>query len=364
MKKSVYSPIQKTSLEIQRDRFERNSIKPVLQQLFFEVTPRCNLSCRFCGSRCNEHEKTEEVPLEVYGRILDEVKENFGTGVFIVLTGGEPFLRRDLFDLTSMIREKGFRWGMTTNGTLIGKKEAEKLVETGIFSVAVSLDGLPGTHDALRGKQGAFERAVRGIRCLSEASGPENRIGNIMVTTVFTHETIGMIDEIWEYVKELPVDTWRPISVEPVGSAKNEPGLLFDGDDFRRLYSFIREKREEMWPVTYGCSHFLGPEYEGLLRDWFYLCNAGIHVASVMHNGDIGACLDIERRPETVFGNIYRDSFTDVWRNGFGIFRKGLWRLNEKCLECADAVYCRGDSAHSWDYDANRPMVCAAEIFA
>lgn len=364
MKQSAYSPIQTAGLEIQRNRFERNSRKPTLQQLFFEVTPRCNLSCRFCGSRCNEHTKTEEVPLEKYEEVLDEVKKNFGTKVFIVLTGGEPLLRRDLFDLTAMIREKGFAWGMTSNGTLIGKEEARKLVETGIYSIAVSLDGLPGVHDSLRGKKGSFTKAVNGILNLKNASGEENRIGNIMVTTVFTHETIGKIDEIWEYVKELPIDTWRPISVEPVGSARNEPGLLFDGEDFRKLFSFIRERREEMWPVTYGCSHFLGPQYEGELRDWYYLCNAGIHVASVMHNGDIGSCLDIERRPETVFGNIYRDSFTDVWKNGFGIFRRGLWKLNEKCMNCEDASYCRGDSAHSWDYDLNAPMVCSKDILA
>ena len=362
MTRMEYSPVQIKGLSKQKDRFERNAVNPSLQQLFLEVTPRCNLSCAFCGSRCNEHAETEEVPLEAYGKLLKEVKENFGTKVFIVLTGGEPLLRKDLFELAAMIRDEGFLWGMTSNATLIGREEAEKLVETGIYSIAVSVDGLPAVHDRLRGKNGAFGKAIAGLECLKAASGDENRIADIMATTVFTRQTIGKIRDVWNLVRELPVDTWRPISVEPVGSARDNPDMLLTPDDFRTLLSFIREKREEHWPVTYGCSHFLGPRFEGEVRDWYYLCSAGIHVASVMHNGDIGSCLDIERRPETVFGNIYRDSFADVWRNGFGIYRRGLWKLNAECSACPDCGFCRGDSAHSWDYDENRPLVCMREI--
>ena len=77
-----------------------------------------------------------------------------------------------------------------------------------------------------------------------------------------------------------------------------------------------------------------------------------------MSNGDIAACLDIERRPETIQGNIRRDRLRDVWEERFGLFRHDLSDLNAECRSCGHARFCRGDAHHSWDYDRNRPMVC------
>ena len=77
---------------------------------------------------------------------------------------------------------------------------------------------------------------------------------------------------------------------------------MLDKDDYRYLIEYIRSKRKEGYPVTYGCSHYLGLDYEREVRDWYFLCTAGIYTASIMANGDIGACLDIERRPETIMG--------------------------------------------------------------
>lgn len=81
---------------------------------------------------------------------------------------------------------------------------------------------------------------------------------------------------------------------------------------------------------------------------------------SVMHNGDIGSRLDIERRPETVFGNIRTDDIAQVWREGFGIYRQenALADRNPTCVECSQKRWCRGDAAHSWDFSANEPRVC------
>ena len=98
------------------------------------------------------------------------------------------------------------------------------------------------------------------------------------------------------------------------------------------------------------------------MRDWYFLCNAGVYTASIMANGDIGACLDIERRPETIMGNILRDDFTEVWKNGFGYFRSGLSSRNEKCSSCDSREYCDGGSAHSWDYDRCEQQVCFKDI--
>ena len=345
-------------LEQQYDRYQRNIKNPNLQQLFLEVTQRCNLSCVFCGSRCDEHLVLDEVPLNEYKKLLDKVKEDFGTNVFIVLTGGEPFLRKDLFELCEYIHKLGFSWGMTTNATLIDKEKAQKLCDCGIYSIAVSLDGTKEIHDNLRQVKDSYEAAIRGIEALSSC---ENK-PDLMVTSVLNHNTIDQIDVLWNIVKELPIDSWRVINVEPVGSAKDKDNLLFTKEDFIKLFDFIEEKRRDNWPVTYGCCHYLFNK-EGLLRNWFYLCNAGIHVASIMSNGDIASCLDIERRPETIFGNIYKDDFTKVWYNEFKIYREGLFNKSEKCKNCEDLKYCRGDSVHSWDFNNNEPLICMKEVF-
>ena len=77
-----------------------------------------------------------------------------------------------------------------------------------------------------------------------------------------------------------------------------------------------------------------------------------------MANGDIGGCLDIERREETIQGNILRDDFTDVWKNRFEIFRTPLNEKDEKCRFCESRNFCLGGAYHSWNYDENRQMVC------
>lgn len=354
--------IKLRGLELSRDRFDRNRQSPLLQQLFLEVTPRCNLSCLHCGSRCDGHAKVDEVSLDEWKRVIDEVKEDFGTSVFIVVTGGEPTLWKDLCELGRYVTDLGFKWGMTTNGTLIDERMAQELVDSGLKSVSVSVDGLPDTHDAIRRVKGSREAAVRGVKNLAATGG----LRALQVTSVFNHQTLGELEPMFDEMVELPIDSWRAINIEPIGSALDHPELLMTAEDMDTLLSFIRQKRSEKWPVCYGCPHYLGLDYEGELRDWFWLCSAGIHIMSVMHTGDIGSCLDIERREETVFGNIRRDRLSDVWRDGFGDYRRedGLAELSEKCADCPDRRLCRGDSVHTWDFDRNEPRMCLRDLLS
>ncbi len=348
--------LKRIGLERQRNRFERNAQNPSLQQLFLEITPRCNLSCIHCGSRCDEHAQTEEVTLDEYRALLTHVRDEFGTKPLVVLTGGEPLLRADIYELGAFIKELGFTWGMTTNATLITPEAATRLVECGLRTVSVSIDGTAATHDAVRRKTGAYDAAIEGVRNLAATQ----RLGALQVTSVMNHQTIDEIEPLFDLMLDLPIDSWRLANVEPIGSALQHPEILFTPEDYKRLFDFIYEKRMQHWPVSYGCCHYLGLKHEGELRDWFYLCNAGIHVMSVMHDGSIGSCLDIERTPETIFGNIRTDDIATVWREGFGIYRQedGLANRNPTCAACSQKRWCRGDSVHSWDFARNEPRVC------
>jgi len=217
----------------------------------------------------------------------------------------------------------GYRWGMTSNGTLIDAEKARRLKECGMKTISVSIDGMKDSHDAFRRTPGGYDRAMRGIQCLIDAGG----FKEIQVTTVINHSNMDELDELYDIFCKMDIDSWRVIGIEPMGRALDHPDLLLTGADQRRLFEFIREKRMEDMPVTYGCSHFLGYKYEREVRDHYFLCNSGVYTASILCNGDIVGCLDVERIPETIQGNILTDRFKDVWENRFQFFRRDISEL-------------------------------------
>ena len=332
--------------------------KPLLKNLFLELTLRCNERCLHCGSSCGDV-KSEELTLEQYKAFLDEVKEDFGTkGFMLCITGGEPLLRKDFFDIMGYAKMLGFKWGMTSNGTLITPKVAKKLYEAGMSTISVSIDGLEETHDAFRQTPGGYKKAMEGIQNLIDVG----KFKAIQVTTVVTHQNIGELDALYEIFDKMDIDSWRVINIEPMGRAKLHPELILTKEDYRHLMEFIRDKRMTGEPVEYGCSHYLGTEYEHEIRDWYFICSAGLYVASITANGDIIACLDIERKPELVQGNILKDRFKDVWENRFGEFRIDLSDRCDKCQGCSEKDRCHGDSYHSWDFENNEPILCFKDI--
>ena len=332
--------------------------EPQLRHLFLELTLRCNENCLHCGSRCGEV-KSSEMSVEDYRKLMTKVRDDFGTKrKMINITGGEPLLRKDFFEITKIVHELGFKWGMTSNATLITKDVAHKLRETGMSTISVSIDGLENTHDEFRRTPGGYKRAMQGIQNLID----EDFFKHIQITTVVTHKSIKELDALYEIFDKMDIDSWRVIGIEPMGRAKDYPELLLTPEDQKYLFEFIRNKRIAGEPVVYGCSHFLGLEYEREVRDWYFLCTAGIYTASITASGDIVACLDIERRPEFVQGNIYKDDFATVWKERFKCFRRNLCEDNEKCRNCKEKEFCHGGSYHSWNFDENRQEVCFKEI--
>lgn len=331
--------------------------EPKLHDLFLELTLRCNEHCFHCGS--NAGICSQEMSLDDYKRILNEVKEDFDISKMrLCITGGEPLLREDFFEIMGYAHELGFDWGMTSNAILITKDVAKKLAECGMSTISVSIDGLPETHDRLRGYKGGYEKAMQGIQNMIDL----NAFKAIQITTVINHRNVEELDEMFEIMNRTNIDSWRLAHLEPIGRALLRPDMMCTKEDYIRVMEFIREKRRAGYPVEYGCSHYLGLDYEAEVRDWYWLCTAGIYTASIMTNGDIGACLDIERRPETIMGNIYHDRFSEVWKNRFEIFRRPLSQRCEKCRACSHQDFCRGDAFHSWNYDTDEPMVCLKNI--
>jgi radical SAM protein with 4Fe4S-binding SPASM domain len=330
--------------------------QPQLKNLFLELTTQCNLHCIHCGSSCDSTLPQSSLTLQNYKDFLNQVQKDFNVDdMMLSLTGGEPMLNKDFYEIATYVNNLGFKWGMTTNGTLIDNKAtALKLVQAGLKSVSISIDGLREVHDEFRQQKGAFEKAINAVFCLLRT----NKIRSIQITTVVTHKTIHHLEEMFNTFKYINIDSWRIINIEPIGRAKEHPELMLTEDDYRYLFDFIKEKREQRWSVTYGCSHYLGLDYEVEVRDWYYLCNAGIYNASITSTGDIVACLDIERRPELIQGNILTDDFKDVFFNKFKEYRSDDYRKNTKCSNCEQQSYCHNGAFHSYDFDNKQQLMC------
>ncbi len=327
-----------------------------LRHLFFELTMRCNEHCLHCGSRCGDVKAEEMTPAQ-YHEVMKQIAEDFDTKTFtLCITGGEPLIRTDFFDIMDDANKQGFLWGMTSNGILITPEVAKDLKRTGMRTISISIDGTEATHDAFRQTPGGWKRAMEGVQNLIDVGGFQH----IQITTVVTHQNIGQLDELYRIFNDMDIDSWRIVNIDPIGRANEHPELLMTNEDIVRMFEYIRNMRIKGEPVTYGCEHYLGMDYEREVRDWYFRCEAGYGVASIMSNGDITACLDIERRPEFIMGNIFKDRFKDVWENKFEIFRKGL--TCGECEKCGEYEFCKGGAYHTWNFDENRPNVCFKDV--
>lgn len=332
-----------------------------LVYLFAELTDKCNLSCLHCGSSCSGA-NSNYLDADLLISTLKKVSSDFPYGsVMLCLTGGEPLLHPEFNRIVASAHKLGFPWGMTSNGTLIDRIRAEELKLLNMGSISISIDGLEESHDWLRNHKGSFQKAINAVKVLHESGF------DVQVTSVFHRKNLTELDAMYQLMDRLNVESWRVINMEPMGRALEYPELLLQKEDYIRLLDFIRNLRndpETQMEVTYGCSHLLPDKYERKVRGYSFKCGSGIITASILCNGDIYSCLDIERRPEFVQGNIRKDDFTEIWNNGFQLFRQDRSVLNETCNVCNDRRICFGDSGHTWDYNNNKPRLCLRQMLS
>lgn len=349
-----------TALAAHRDYLRNN---PRLMYLFFELTDACNLSCLHCGSDCSP-EKRRFLSFDIIQKILNRVADAYRPqSIMICLSGGEPLLHPQFFEIAEYATSLGFSCGVTTNATLVDERMAEQIATVGIQSVTVSLDGLKGSHNWLRNSTTAFKRTVSGLQNLVTFGQGHY---SVQVTTVVHGRNIDELEHMYGFVASLKINSWRLVNVEPIGRALNNGDMLLNRVGYIKLLSFIQNKRFDVATpieVTFGCSHYLTMPYERMVRDNYFLCGSGIYVASVLANGDIYSCMDIERRPELVQGNAYIDDFVSVWENRFEVFREDRSVSCKECINCPDRIFCSGDSAHTWNYDDNEPLLCLKKVF-
>ncbi|MBQ9706019.1 MAG: TIGR04133 family radical SAM/SPASM protein [Paludibacteraceae bacterium] len=342
----------KIALELERLRRRNLKVLHPLRQLFWESTLRCNVSCRHCGSDCRSAVTTPDMPKEDFLHVIDTeiLPHTDPHHLMIIISGGEPTMRHDLEEVGRELQKREFPWGMVTNGLALTPERFRALRQAGLLSLTVSLDGFEEDHNWMRGNKLSFEKAVQAIRL----AAADKRLTWDVVTCV-NRRNIAYLPRLREFLWETGVRNWRLFGIDPMGRAKSDPELLLTDGQFTRMLDFIAAEREAGRHVSYSCEGFLG-DYEGRVRDHLYQCAAGISVASILIDGSISACTSI--RGKYYQGNIYRDSFWQVWENGFRNYRNRSWmRRMEPCNTCKVWRWCEGNGMHLREQDGEL-MLC------
>ena len=279
----------------------KDNRSPSLRYLQLHITENCNLNCRHCY--LGEKEDTD-MELEAAKKAIGEFGEY---GWKLLLTGGEPLLCEDFWEIIDFASRFPVRIELLTNGTLITEEIAERL-EGKVHVVQVSVDGLEAGHDMLRG-EGSFRMAARGI---------ENavRYVPVSVATIIHAGNLDEFEKLGEFLKGLGVSEWSLDIPTPTGNMAENPALLPEMDEAVRIYK------------SYG---FTGGVHLG---DDDLSC--GSHICSINVHGDVTKCGFFS----IPAGNIKSSTLVECWRK---ITRDYIPKLDElECRGCEYILECRG----------------------
>jgi radical SAM protein with 4Fe4S-binding SPASM domain len=317
----------------------------------WNITLRCPLKCSHCYVDAGEREAAGVLTTEEAFSVIDQMRRT-GTPV-VVLSGGEPLLRDDVFEIAAYGTEQGLRMVMGTSGVLLDANTAERLRDAGVKAVAVSLDsGSPTVHDSYRGMKGAWEKAVAALgHCRRAGIGTQVNITVMRPGTGDVGEVVrlGMSLGVRDFQVFLPVPTGRS------GGAGNGTPEEYE-TLIREVLVLGREAGVRLRPT---CAPQFRRIAEGLgIRDpgWGRGCIAGISYCRVYADGDVTPCPYLP----VVAGNVKKTPFHEIWNNSavFATLRDpGL--LQGKCGRCGFKTVCGGCRARAYRGGGTvSPMAC------
>jgi len=298
-------------------------------------------------------------------RVLDEIAAV--AKPIVILTGGEPLLRKDIWEIASHGNEIGLRMVMATNGTLVTPETVEMMKSSGIKRVSISLDGASAArHDAFRKVKGAFEGALDGIENL--------RKGGIefQINTTVTKSNIGEIEELLDLALRLGAVAHHLFLLVPTGRAKDMVDQEIDAEEYERLLHWFYNKGREV-PIHMKAT--CAPHYYRILRQEAHLrgekvnfetygldavtrgCLGGTSFCFISHVGIVQPCGYLELE----CGDLKKSRFGEIW-NGSEVFKR-LRDLNAykgKCGACEYLKFCGGCRARAFeatgDYMSEEPL--------
>lgn len=321
-----------------------------LNYLFWECTTRCNLNCLHCGSDCSKSSDYRDMPMDDFLCALDTIpspSKNFT----VVITGGEPLLRKDLEICGREIRKRGMRWSIVSNGQAYTRERHNSLLNAGMGALTISIDGLEQSHNWLRNNNSSFSNVSAAIEMAANSA----RL-NFDVVTCVNKKNIKELPQIRDFLIQKGVMAWRLFTIIPIGRAKDNTMLNLSPREFTSVMEFIESSRKEKnIDVKFSCEGYVG-SYEFKVRDSFFFCRAGINIGSVLIDGSISACPNIDRTLSQ--GNIYKDNLYETWKTKYQVFRNRDWTKTGNCSNCKDYKSCLGNGLHNWHGKKENPLVC------
>ncbi len=322
--------------------------------IFWELTKRCNLNCAHCRAEAEDIDYSGELETDGIKKIIDDITSKYSP--ILILTGGEPLYREDIFDIAAYAASKKLRVALATNGTLITDESAKKIKAAGIARASISIDGKNAeSHDGFRGIPGAFDKALNGARLLKQ-NGVEFQF-NMTVTK----RNVGEINDILSLAVNEGAAALHLFMLVPVGC----------GVEIAETDMISAEKYEEVLNWFYDRSREVSIEFKATCAPHYYRiirqrakaegrtlsfetdgmaamtrgCLAGTGVCFISHRGDVQPCGYLPLSA----GNVVQTPFPEVWENSelFATLRN-FNALKGKCGACEYKGVCGGCRARAF----------------
>jgi heme b synthase len=331
----------------------------------WEITRSCNLNCVHCRAASERGPYAGELDTKKCLEVLDQIVQ---TGKpIVILTGGEPLLRKDVFELARYGTDLGLRMVMATNGTLLTSAIADELVASGIKRVSISLDGADAEeHDRFRKVPGAFQGALEGIERLKGA-GIEYQIN-----TTVTRHNIHQVEKMLDLAIELGAVAHHLFLLVPTGRAKEMIDQEIEALEYEKLLHWFNDMRNET-PLHLKAT--CAPHYYRVLRqeahargekvdfDTYGLdavtrgCLGGTSFCFVSYEGVVQPCGYLELN----CGDLRQSSFKSIWENSeYFLQLRDFSAYKGKCGRCEYLKFCGGCRARAFeatgDHMAEEPL--------
>jgi heme b synthase len=331
------------------------------------MTRACNLACVHCRAGACLEPDPDELSTEE-GRALIDGISKVGKPI-LIMTGGEPLLRPDFFDLARYAGSVGLRPVLATNGVLVTPEIAKEIAAIGIPRVSISIDGpTAAEHDEFRKVPGAFNGSLQGIANLRSAGV------SVQINTTFTRRNRHHLPAIMKLAEDVGADAFHVFLLVPTGRAKNLSGEEMGPAEYEEtLLEFYRFGRTSRLETKATCA----PQYYRILRQQAKLegvevtdqtfglnartrgCLGGLSFVFVSNTGQLQPCgyFDLQA------GSIREREFADLWANAqlFNDLRN-FSLLEGKCGKCDYLRFCGGCRARAYEatgrYMAEEPY-CA-----
>ncbi|NLF87641.1 radical SAM protein [Candidatus Bathyarchaeota archaeon] len=305
----------------------------------WNTTLKCNLRCSHCYINAQDKPLKTELTTVQGKQVIDQIAE-LGRCV-LVLSGGEPLLRSDIFELAEYALQKNLIPTLGTNGTLIDKSVAERIRGVGIQKVAISLDSsTPPVHDSFRGVEGAWDKAVAGIKACIDSDV------EVQLNVTMTKQNYTDLDKIIEMAKGLGVKSMHLFFLVPTGRGRNL--LDLSPETYEQLLRDALSRNTIDFEVKPTCA----PQFMRVAKQmgadvsrWSRGCIAGVSYCRILPDGQVTPCPYL---PVSV-GNMMATPLSHIWANSevLNTLRDSS-KLKGKCGKCDYNSVCGGCRARAY----------------